>query len=90
MEASQYLHTVCMSGHKKSFEAKKSLKNVMNEMIHRLLKSESGYVALVICRLSQKDQSNIWNAVELHTLYIEKGGSQLSRRLLENTLVIIL
>ena len=29
-----------------------------------------------------EDQSQIWNSVELHTLYVENGGCDLSRQLL--------
>ena len=33
------------------------------------------------------DQSQIWNSVELHTLYVEKGGCDLSRQLLVTRLL---
>ena len=36
----------------------------------------------VIISVLNEDQSKIWNSVEVHTLYVDNGGSDLSHRLL--------
>ncbi len=41
----------------------------------------------VVISVLNADQSQIWNSVELHTLYVENGGSNLSRRLVVTKLL---
>ena len=41
----------------------------------------------IVIRILKEDQSRIWNSVELHTLYVENGGSDLSRRFLVTRLL---
>ena len=41
----------------------------------------------VVIGILNEDQSQIWNPVELHTLYIDNGGSDLSCRLLVTRLL---
>jgi len=36
----------------------------------------------VFIRALNEDQSKIWNSVDIHTLYVDNGGSDLSRHLL--------
>ncbi len=40
-----------------------------------------------LIKVLNEDKSQIWNSVDLHTLYIENGGSGLSRRLLVTQLI---
>ena len=42
---------------------------------------------LVVISILNADKSQIWNSVELYTLYVENGGSDLSRRLLVTRLL---
>ena len=42
---------------------------------------------MIIIGILNEDQSQIWNSVELHTLYVENGGTDLSRRFLVTRLL---
>ena len=41
----------------------------------------------VVISVLNEDQSKIWNSAEVHTLYVDNGGSDLSRRLLVTRLL---